>query len=205
MNSVRERETDFPSFMSMIPSTCQGPAKRLEPGLGLVEIVRQHLDFLGTSQEDYTGLLQQKEFTFLYTSEDFQSSGTYSGGFDGSMRQGLGQMTYSDGSLYCGEWKSDKKNGQGIYVFDENMFYKGSFLQDKPSGLGELLVLDKGTIFKGSFEQGLRHGYGTLQQADRSYERGSWILGKREGPFVVKTTDKDIRRWTYWENGSEVC
>lgn len=114
-------------------------------------------------------------------------------------------MIYSDGSLFCGEWKSDLKCGQGIIIFDENIIYKGTFQENKPSGQGEIIFSDNGKVFNGSFEQGLRHGYGTIQFKNGSYERGNWILGKREGPFVIKEANTNSRKWTYWENDLEIC
>ena len=79
--------------------------------------------------------------------------------FDGDVRNGIGQQSYFDGSLYSGEFKSNKRNGRGELKSNETTYW-GGFTEDVFNNFGILTWDDK--IYVGGYKLGLRDGLGLL-------------------------------------------
>jgi hypothetical protein len=60
----------------------------------------------------------------------------YSGAYDNGKRQGLGKMTFPDGSYYHGMWENNKKCGEGTYKYVNGDVYSGTWVDDVKSGNG---------------------------------------------------------------------
>ena len=54
---------------------------------------------------------------------------TYEGNFKAGKREGLGTMSWADGSVFTGLWKNDKRIEGEMKMQNEN-YYKGSFKDD---------------------------------------------------------------------------
>ena len=55
----------------------------------------------------------------------------YKGDSENGKPNGLGIMTYPDGSKYLGEYKDGKKHGQGTFTFPSGFKYVGEFKDGK--------------------------------------------------------------------------
>lgn len=54
---------------------------------------------------------------------------TYEGNFKAGKREGLGTMSWADGSVFTGLWKNDKRI-EGEMKMQNGNYYKGSFKDD---------------------------------------------------------------------------
>jgi hypothetical protein len=63
---------------------------------------------------------------------------------------GLGVLSWRDGSSYVGFWKHDKRNGFGIYRSPEGIEYAGMW------------------------REGIRHGFGSLRHPNGEEYVGEW-------------------------------
>ncbi|KAI3353511.1 hypothetical protein L3Q82_020030 [Scortum barcoo] len=78
---------------------------------------------------------------------------------DFSLRHGLGQLTFSDGTCYTGQFENGLFNGCGVLVFPDGSRYDGEFVQGKFQGVGVFTRFD-GMKFEGEFKSGCVDGYG---------------------------------------------
>lgn len=63
------------------------------------------------------GFIDDLEFLFSCSAKWHGSrNAEYSGSWKNGQRDGIGAMTYGDGSYYNGEWKEDKKWGEAEVV-----------------------------------------------------------------------------------------
>jgi serine/threonine protein kinase len=51
----------------------------------------------------------------------------YKGEFKYDLRDGPGQQSYKDGTVYNGSWKNDKPHGVGVLLFSDGQTYEGNF------------------------------------------------------------------------------
>jgi hypothetical protein len=81
----------------------------------------------------------------------------YSGGYQYSLKHGLGYLEYPNGDTYRGQFAFDKRHGAGTYKY----------------------VADKsGNMYSGEWRNGLRHGQGAFVfGSDGSQLVGQWVNG----------------------------
>ena len=77
----------------------------------------------------------------------------YKGDAENGKPDGLGIMTYPDGSKYLGEYKDGKKHGQGTFTFPSGFKYVGEF---KDGGIWNGIVYDKNGNFIGKWVNGVK-------------------------------------------------
>jgi hypothetical protein len=94
---------------------------------------------------------------------------------------GLGSLTYPDGSKYVGEYKDGIPNGQGTHTFG-----KGDFEGDK---------------YEGEYKDGIPNGQGTYTSSNGEKYKGEW---KDEKPWNGKYYDKDGNIIGKFVNGKEI-
>ena len=75
----------------------------------------------------------------------------YQGQVKDGKPNGLGSLTYPDGSKYVGEYKDGKRHGQGTYTFPDGKKYVGGWKDSKYHGQGTLISSD-GKFFVGEFK-----------------------------------------------------
>jgi len=68
----------------------------------------------------------------------------YVGQFKDGMRDGQGEATYSDGTMYKGQWADDFPNGQGVKILADGMQYSGEFKNGLMHGSGTIIMPDGG-------------------------------------------------------------
>ena len=55
-------------------------------------------------------------------------------------RQGVGNCTYADGSVYEGSWLNGTRHGKGKYTFSNGAIYDGMWEHNMMHGKGKLTV-----------------------------------------------------------------
>jgi hypothetical protein len=84
---------------------------------------------------------------------------TYIGEVKGRVFQGIGQITFNNGSVYEGMLVNSRLHGQGRLRFASGAEYEGGFFQGKFSGPGRM-VYQNGDTYEGNFKDGLKEGFG---------------------------------------------
>ena len=75
----------------------------------------------------------------------------YKGDAENGKPNGLGIMTYPDGSKYLGEYKDGKKHGQGTFTFPSGFKYVGEF---KDGEMWNVTKHNKDGKYVGEFKDG---------------------------------------------------
>jgi hypothetical protein len=60
----------------------------------------------------------------------------YSGDYTNGKREGIGKMTFPDGSTYFGEWSNNAMHGEGTYKYSNGDIYSGCWVGGAKSGRG---------------------------------------------------------------------
>eukprot|EP00606_Chrysophyceae_sp_TOSAG23-5_P000211 GSChrysophyteH2.ASY1.ANO1.1439.1 assembled CDS len=119
---------------------------------------------------DWENDLKHGQGTYCYRKDE----GTvYSGDWFRNTREGVGKISYLDGSYYRGEFVEEKMHGQGVYVGADGSQYQGEWCLNMRQGIGTLLSAD-GSIFHGDFSKNMKHGHGKMQYADGNIFEGFW-------------------------------
>jgi hypothetical protein len=50
------------------------------------------------------------------------------------MKEGYGECTYEDGSIYKGQWKNGRFNGQGMHLLPDGRTTSGNYIEDRRVG-----------------------------------------------------------------------
>ena len=108
------------------------------------------------------------------------------------MRNGKGDLFFTNGNHYSGQFRNNKMHGQGqLFHKKEESTYKGSFKNSLPDGYGVQITKD-GYSYKGYYKRGKYHGKGTLVYYDKSYYVGEFKNGIREGKGTMHYSNDDI-------------
>ena len=91
----------------------------------------------------------------------------YEGDWKFNKRNGVGEMTWSDGSKFAGTWVNDCRT-QGTHTMTDGTVYKGHFKNDKFHGIGSLVYAQKGVTFSAIFNQGAASNIGKLTYAQKN-------------------------------------
>jgi len=92
-------------------------------------------------------------------------------------RDGSGQMSFADGSVYAGRFEVGLCDGLGVMTFADQSRYEGEFSDGKFNGVGVFTRCD-GMRYEGEFKDGRIWGLGLLTFAD-----GTHGLPRNEGYF----------------------
>ena len=101
----------------------------------------------------------------------------YQGQVKDGKPNGLGSLTYPDGSKYVGEYKDGEKHGQGTYTWSD------------------------GRKYVGEYKDGIPNGQGTYTSSNGEKYEGEW---KDEKPWNGTYYDKDGNIKGKFVNGKEI-
>jgi hypothetical protein len=121
----------------------------------------------------------------------------YIGQFSNDKANGYGRLCHADGDIYYGNWVSDQANGLGRY-FNTKGSYEGYWLNDKQDGYG-LEIWPKGSIYEGYFYQGAKYSIGLYKLEDGSYYEGSFDKNDINGIGTFHFKDRRIY-YGEWKN-----
>ncbi len=107
----------------------------------------------------------------------------YDGMWVNNVREGEGEETYSNKSIYKGEFSKNIKKGNGLFVWPNNSYYKGLFENDMFNGYGEMRWED-GRYYKGEWKDNKINGKGEFVWPDESYYKGEYINDNKHGAGV---------------------
>ncbi len=79
---------------------------------------------------------------------------TYSGSWVNGKKEGLGRMSYPDGSSYYGHWADNQPNGEGSYTYPNGDIYSGAWLNGARQGNGTYLFAANDSQLVGVWENG---------------------------------------------------
>lgn len=83
----------------------------------------------------------------------YADGSVYRGSFQSGLRHGIGSMQYPDGSVFFGRWENDEKTGEGTSLFSDGSEFKGIFKNGQPDGEGIFIASD-GVLKKVCFREG---------------------------------------------------
>jgi hypothetical protein len=125
----------------------------------------------------------------------------FSGGFQNNLREGYGEESYPDGSVYKGNYKNNEKDGEGCYLWPDRTVFTGMFKHSMLHGYGEMTWTD-GRVYKGNFSENKLHGKGIHKWPDGSSYDGFYSQGKKSGEGVFQWT-KDKFYTGSWLNNKQ--
>ena len=117
----------------------------------------------------------------------------YKGDVENGKPNGLGVITFPDGSKFVGEHKDGGKNGQGIFTFSWGGKYVGEYKNGKQNGQGTE-TYPSGSKYVGEYKDGEQNGQGTYTFSDGRKYIGEYKDGKpwngtgydKDGNFIIK-------------------
>ena len=121
----------------------------------------------------------------------------YKGDVENGKPNGLGVITFLDGSKFVGEYKDGEKNGQGIFTFSWGGKYEGEYKDGKQNGQGTE-TYPNGQKYVGEFKDGKYHGQGTYSYPDGRKKLGEFREGKE---WNVIGYDQNGNEKIKWVNG----
>ena len=130
------------------------------------------------------------------TLADIQSSqGHFKGYIKDNRPEGLGKMSYTDGSSYQGNWSNGAWNGEGLYVNGKDSVY-GLWANGKVQG--DVIYRTSSLFFEGAFMDNSPIGEGILALSDGSFYSGIWLDGKRQGngDMIFSNGDSYMGEWS---------
>ena len=137
-------------------------------------------------------------------SGDKKTQSKYQGQVKDGKPNGLGSLTYPDGSKYVGEYKDGKKHGQGTSTWSDGRKYVGEYKDGIPNGKGTH-TFGKGDFegdkYEGEYKGGIPNGQGTYTSSNGEKYEGEW---KDEKPWNGTYYDKDGNIKGKFVNGKEI-
>lgn len=139
-----------------------------------------------------------KEGTLIEAEVEIETeAGKYEGTILDGRPDGIGKLSYKNGTEYEGNWKAGEWSGVGQYVAKNDTVisewvngkangaticvfgdykYEGQFSNDLPNGTGSLYCLnsDAPYVYSGEWENGLRQGYGDAVYSNGDSYFGEW-------------------------------
>jgi len=119
----------------------------------------------------------------------------YKGDVENGKPNGLGVITFLDGSKFVGEYKDGEKNGQGTFTFSWGGKYEGEYKDGNQNGQGTE-TYPSGSKYVGEWKDGVRNGQGTYTQyGSLLYPDGRKYVGEY----------KNGKEWngTYYDNNGK--
>lgn len=126
----------------------------------------------------------------------------YLGEWKNQMREGIGILKWSDGSVYKGNFIENKANGYGKLYHSNNEYYEGMWIEDKALGIG-VYGDSKGGIYQGFWQADKQYGYGIETWSNGSCYEGYYKEGEKEGFGVLAFNDGSIYSGEFANNNIE--
>ena len=122
---------------------------------------------------------------------------------DGTKRNGIGTLTYADGSVYVGEFQDGEINGKGNITFPKGKktqikSYDGYWKNGKYNGWGTMIWYN-GSRYEGQWLEQKLHGYGEYTGSNGDRYKGQWENDKRNGSGTMIYSD-GTRKEQFWKN-----
>jgi hypothetical protein len=135
---------------------------------------------------------------------------TYEGDCRLGMFDGMGVMTYPDGSVFDGQWVDHLQHGFGtlegpfttktVLNADgepeerrvRSYIYTGLFRRGEKDGQGEETFEPSGDTFIGTFKNGLRHGVGRFVSGANDVTDGVYVDGALDGLATITFAHGDV-------------
>jgi len=112
----------------------------------------------------YFAGVREGQGTYLYHGEKPEDDdgdeappprGQYEGGWKKGQKNGLGVMTYKDGSKYHGAWRDGKREGEGTFYYANGDIYSGAWQKGKKHGQGTYFYKESGAELVGTWSDGV--------------------------------------------------
>lgn len=135
----------------------------------------------------------------------YRGAGTvYKGEWKDSQRCGKGTLVCKQtGIQYVGRFRNDKMNGLGTLTFMDGSTYKGDFVDGIMNGYGTLTDLVNDSVYLGDFVDGLKHGQGEERFVNGCVFSGEYREGRRCGAgqlFQRRATERELLYRGEWKN-----
>ena len=185
------------------------------------EYIEKSLDFSIKIIKQTEENLIRIENLLPFKQDSSKESGKYKGDLLGSIRQGIGKMTWPNGNTYTGQWLNDNPHGYGLstwndgsqyigfyksyckegvgqYVWSDKNVYIGEWLDDTMDGIGKYMYAD-GRVYVGEWKKGNMDGKGKFLWKNGRIFEGLWKAGKKHGPGVTMEADGKVTRnnWNF--------
>jgi hypothetical protein len=152
------------------------------------KIVKGRLNYPNGST--YEGKFDENLFKSGKGKEVSIDGSVYTGEFFDDLRQGQGQLTGKDKSVFKGEfWRGYK--AKGSLKFADGSEYNGEFSKNKMQGTGNFKHTD-GSVYVGEFIEGKMHGAGKFRHIDGSEYVGHFIADKMHGTGKFRHIDGSV-------------
>jgi hypothetical protein len=119
-------------------------------------------------------------------------TGTVTDGDEYYIRNGVGKMTWPDGTEYDGDWKDDEQNGRGKITWPDGRVYEGEWKDDNMHGRGKHTWPD-GKVYEGVLKDNNMHGKGTMTwevpDDNRLSYSGDWVDSYIDGEGITTWDD----------------
>lgn len=116
------------------------------------------------------GKMSGKGIYKFWDKEKDKYTQVYEGEFKEGVRDGFGEMTYSNRDKYVGVWQNDFRTGEGICWFADGSIFHGIWKFD--TMIRGVFRRNNGEFYDGELKDGLFHGYGKI-----FYTNGNWFEG----------------------------
>ena len=104
----------------------------------------------------------------------------YQGQTKNGLFHGKGRMTHANGDIYQGHWKNGKANGFGVYIDKSGSMYEGNWFDDQYHGKGTETWNFGAIKYTGDFVEGQKTGHGRFEFGGNWYE-GDFVDGQFHG------------------------
>lgn len=110
----------------------------------------------------------------------FKDGSKYQGMIKQQKFEGKGKMTHANEDIYWGEWQNGKAHGKGVFIDQEGMMYDGEWENDQYHGQGTETWKYNEIVYSGSFVNGKKTGQGVFTFDGNKYE-GEFADGQFQG------------------------
>ena len=93
---------------------------------------------------------------------------------------GMGVLTYANGSVYEGDFKNGELGGAGTFTDENGDKYTGSFRGGIPEGYGNVVFTD-GHSYEGEWKKGSINGKGVMSYTNGDRFEGNFKNGIKQG------------------------
>lgn len=114
----------------------------------------------------------------------------YEGSFVNGLREGKGNFTWPDGTMYSGDWKADKQTGNASLIIFDGGKYEGEYADGNIQGNG-IFTWAEGSSYSGQWNKGQQEGKGTYIGSNGDTYEGTWKAGKYDGYGSIHTKNGD--------------
>lgn len=127
----------------------------------------------------------------------------YAGEWNNGLRQGYGDVVYSNGDSYYGEWVDDKYQGIGRYRYANGDVYDGEWEANLPNGNG--LYLSDSFRYGGEWLEGWIHGFGRIDFSNGDIYEGDFCEGKKCGHGIYQYANSNVYEGEFYNDKINGC